>query len=63
MMRIVVVQCGSDDGAHSDGAADDAYCDNNDDDANDDSCGEKGDNAYRLSISIHSLYHSVVRSL
>ena len=25
MMRIVVVQCGSDDGAYS-GAADDAYC-------------------------------------
>ena len=57
-----MVQCGSDDGAHSDGAADDAYCDNNDDDANDDSCGEKGDNAYRLSVS-HSLYHSIVRTL
>ena len=51
----MMVQCGSDDGAHSDGAADDAYCDNNDDDANDDSCGEKGDNAYRLSVSSHSL--------
>jgi hypothetical protein len=24
---------------------------NDDDDANDDSCGEKGDNAYRLSVS------------
>ena len=62
MMRIVVVQCGSDDGAYS-GAADDAYCGNNDDDANDDSCGEKGDNAYRLSVSIHSLHHSVVKTL
>ena len=60
MMRIVVVQCGSDDGAYS-GAADDACCGNNDD-ANDDSCGEKGDNAYRLSVS-HSLYHSIVRTL
>ena len=54
MMRIVVVQCGSDDSAYSD-VADDAYCGNNDDDANDDSCGEKGDNAYRLSVSSHSL--------
>ena len=61
MMRIVVVQCGSDDSAYSD-VADDAYCGNNDDDANDDSCGEKGDNAYRLSVS-HSLYHSIVRTL
>ena len=34
-----------------------------DDDANDDSCGEKGDNAYRLSVSIHSLHHSVVKTL
>jgi hypothetical protein len=58
----VVVQCGSDDSAYS-GVADDACCGNNDDDANDDSCGEKGDNAYRLSVSIHSLYHSVVGSL
>jgi hypothetical protein len=57
-----MVQCGSDDGAHS-GAADDADCDNNDDDADDDSCGEKGDNAYRLSVSRHSLCHSVVRTL
>ena len=64
MMRIVVVQCGSDDGAHSDGAADDACCGNNDD-ANDDSCGEKGDNAYRLSVSKihHSWNHSVVKTL
>jgi hypothetical protein len=62
MMRIVMVQYGADDGAHSDGAADDAYCDNNDDDANDDSCGEKGDKC-RLSVSIHSLHHSVVRTL
>ena len=63
MMRIVVVQCGSDDGAYS-SAADDAYC-NNDDDANDDSCGEKGDNAYRLSVSKihHSWNHSVVKTL
>jgi hypothetical protein len=63
MMRIVVVQYGSDDGVYS-GAADDACCGNNDDDANDDSCGEKGDNntAY-LSVAIHSLYHSVVRTL
>ena len=62
MMRIVMVQCGSDDGAHSDGAADDAYCDNNDDDANDDSCGEKGDNAYAY-LSVDIRYHSVVRTL
>jgi hypothetical protein len=54
MVRMVVVQCGSDDGAYS-GAADDAYCGNNDDDANDDSCGEKGDNTYRLSFGRHSL--------
>ena len=60
-MRIVVVQYGSADGAYSD-AADDACCGNNDD-ANDDSCGEKGDNAYRLSVSIHSLHHSVVKTL
>ena len=57
MMRIVVVQCGSDDGAPCDGAhsgaADDADCDNNDADADDDSCGEKGDNNIAfLSVSI-----------
>ena len=51
MMRIVVVQCGSDDSAYSD-VADDAYCGNNDGDADDDSCGEKGDNIAYLSVSI-----------
>jgi hypothetical protein len=61
MMRIVVVQCGSDDSAYS-GVADDACCGNNDD-ANDDSCGEEGDNTAHLSVAIHSLYHSVVRTL
>ena len=61
MMRIVVVQYGSADGAYS-GAADDACCGNNDD-ANDDSCGEEGDNTAHLSVAIHSLYHSVVRTL
>jgi hypothetical protein len=58
MMRIVVVQYGSDDGAYS-SAADDACCGDNDD-ANDDSCGEKGDNAYRLSVSIVSIRCTVV---
>jgi hypothetical protein len=33
------------------------------DDANDDSCGEKGGNAYRLSVSKHSLCRSTVRAL